>query len=255
MAVGIWHLKRPATANVRNNPGYLDPALEGSKILIVEVTFASILDPRATALPAVALIMVAAGAGIGVAGNAPSVSIALVAIGAGMFFIGTMMPTLSEFQVGPTGFSAKLRERDQDFEAVFGPNADQLARIGTWLAGSPQAGKELAERALIETYMRWPEAHADPTDAVRKRMVELAPPAQPAVPDPQQGGAGDLLSRLIALPVAERSALVLHLLEGLSTDTVASITHREPAAVAGDIARGAAGVVAATAPPPPGAVW
>lgn len=198
--------------------------------------------------------MVAAGAGIGIAGHA-SVSIAMVVIGAGMFFIGTMMPTLSEFQVGPTGFSAKLRERDEDFQTIFGPNADQLARIGTWLAGSPQAGKELAERALIETYMRWPEAHTDPTDAVRQHMVELAPPAQPAPATPQPGAAGDLLSRLIALPVAERSALVLHLLEGLSTDTVASITHREPEAVAMDIARGAAGVAATAAPPPSGAAW
>jgi DNA-directed RNA polymerase specialized sigma24 family protein len=203
--------------------------------------------------------MVAAGAGIGLSDHAPSVSIALVVIGAGMFFIGTMMPTLSEFQVGPTGFSAKLRERDQEFQAVFGPNADQLARIGTWLAGSPEAGKELVERALVETYMRWPQSqHTDPADAVRQRMVEMAPPAQPP-PAPaaaqQQAGANDLLSRLIALPVAERSALVLHLLEGLSTETVASITHREPAAVATDIARGAAGVIAGAAPPPPGMAW
>lgn len=199
--------------------------------------------------------MVAAGAGIGLSNHSPSLSIALVVIGAGMFFIGTMMPTLSEFQVGPTGFSAKLRERDEDFEAIFGPNADHLARIGTWLAGSPQAGKELAERALVETYLRWPQHQADPTDAVRERMVELAPPAQPAAAPAAQAGAGDLLSRLIALPVAERSALVLHLLEGLSTETVASITHREPAAVAGDIARGAAGVAAGAVLPPAGPAW
>jgi DNA-directed RNA polymerase specialized sigma24 family protein len=200
--------------------------------------------------------MVAAGVGIGVSNHAPSVSIALVVIGAGMFFIGTMMPTLSEFQVGPTGFSAKLRERDEDFQAIFGPNADQLARIGTWLAGSPQAGKDLAERALVETYMRWPQEQADPADAVRERMVALAPPAQqaPPVAAPQEG-ADDLLSRLITLPVAERSALVLHLLEGLSTEAVASITHRAPEAVAMDVARGAAGVVASAAPPPSGAAW
>jgi DNA-directed RNA polymerase specialized sigma24 family protein len=203
--------------------------------------------------------MVAAGAGIGLTNSATPVSVALVVIGAGMFFIGALMPTLSEFQVGPTGFSAKLRERDQEFQAVFGPNADQLARIGTWLAGSPEAGKELVERALVETYMRWPQSqHADPADAVRQRMVEMAPPAQQAPPVsavPQQAATNDLLSRLIALPVAERSALVLHLLEGLNTETVASITHREPAAIATDIARGAAGVVAGAAPPPPGVAW
>jgi hypothetical protein len=187
-----------------------------------------------------------------------AISLALIVIGAGMFFIGAILPTLSEFQVGPTGFSATLREREQDFRAVLGSETDQLTKTGAWLAGGPEAGKELLERALAETYLRWPdERDHNPADAVRERMVEMAPPASAAPPAPtheQPAATGDLLSRLIALPVAERSALVLHLLDGLDTGTVASITHRDPAAVATDIARGATSVVTgATAPP--GAAW
>lgn len=187
------------------------------------------------------------------------VSVALIVVGSGMFFVGALLPTLTEFQVGPTGFSAKLRERDLDFQASFGPEAEQLMRVGTWLAGGTEAGRDLVERALTETYLRWPYERAnDPAGVVRERMVEMAPPATAAPAPPQyaqQGSSEDLLSRLRALPVAERSALVLHLLEGLDTDTVASITRRDPAAVAGDIARGATSVVTGVAPPPPEAAW
>jgi hypothetical protein len=203
------------------------------------------------------LIIVAAGVAISGQGDGAA-GVALVVVGAGMFFIGTVMPTLTEFQIGPGGFSAKLRERDADFEAVIGPDAEQLTRLGTWLAGGPAAGRDLAERALIETYMRWPRERADnPANAVRERMVELAPPAgfaPPATAQAPAGTAGDLLSRLISLPVTERAAVVLNLLEGLDTETVASITRREPAAVAVDIARGATSIVSG-ATPPAGAAW
>lgn len=185
-----------------------------------------------------------------------TVSVALVVVGSGMFFIGAVMPTLTEFQVGPTGFSAKLRERDLDFQAYLEPEAEQLMRTGTWLAGGAEAGRELVEQALAETYLRWPDERArNPAEGVRERMVQLAPPASPMQPAHHQPGADDLLARLRTLPVAERSALVLHLLEGLDTNTVASITRREPAAVAADIARGATSVVTGTAPQPPGAAW
>lgn len=198
---------------------------------------------------------------VGVFLKQETVSVTLIVIGAGMFFIGALIPILTEFQVGPAGFSAKLRERDDDFHTVLGPEADQLARTATWLAGGPEAGRDLVERALIETYMRWPLERADdPADAVRERMVEMAPPATAppppaAEPHSQASGGSDLLSKLIALPVAERSALVLHLLEGLDTHAVAAITRSEPATVAADVARGAASIVGGGGAPPVGAAW
>jgi DNA-directed RNA polymerase specialized sigma24 family protein len=197
---------------------------------------------------------------VGVLLNNDTVSVTLIVIGAGMFFIGALIPTLTEFQVGPTGFSAKLRERDLDFHTVLGPEADRLVRTATWLAGGAEAGRDLAERALIETYMRWPQERIDnPADAVRERMVEMAPPATaPPVTTEQHsqaGESGDLLSRLISLPVAERSALVLHLLDGLDTQAVAAITRSEPATVAADVARGAASIVGGGGAPPMEAAW
>jgi hypothetical protein len=199
---------------------------------------------------------------VGVALTGEAVSLPLIVVGSGMFFIGMVMPTLTEFQVGPTGFSAKLRDRALDFRTVLGPEAEQLVRTGTWLAGDPAAGRDLAERALVETYMRWPKGSVagagDPTNAVRERMVELAPPAAatppPPSPEGQASGTGDLLSKLIALPVTERAALVLHLLEGLDTQTVAAITGSEPRTVAYDVARGAASIVG-DATPPAGTAW
>lgn len=185
-----------------------------------------------------------------VLGGEPA-SLPLIVLGSGMFFIGMVMPTLTEFEVGPTGFSAKLRERGVDFLASLGPEADQLIRTGTWLAGGPEAGRSLAERALIETYVRWPPGSVDLATAVRERMVELAPPAMPQpAPNPydQPGSPDDLLAKLIALPVAERAALVLHLLEGLDVHSVATMTGAEPAAVADDVARGAASIAGSTWP-------
>lgn len=192
------------------------------------------------------------GVGI-VAHRSDAISVALIALGAGMFFIGTVLPTLSEFQVGPGGFSAKLRKRDEEIRASLEPETQNLMRLGTWLAGSPDAGKELVERALIETYMRWPhEGSEDPADAVRARLVELAPPATKAAgegsaAEGRKGGAGELLSSLLSLPVSERSAIVLNLIEGMDVGTVASVTRREPRAVAADIDRVATELLASGA--------
>ncbi len=198
---------------------------------------------------------------VGVALTGEAVSLPLIVVGSGMFFIGMVMPTLTEFQVGPTGFSAKLQDRALDFRTVLGAEAEQLIRTGTWLAGDPAAGRDLAERALVETYMHWPQGvvagAGDPTNAVRERMVELAPPAAatpPRSPEGQASGTGDLLSKLIALPVTERAALVLHLLEGLDTQTIATITGSEPRTVAYDVARGAASIVGDPTPPA-GTAW
>ena len=118
-----------------------------------------IAEPRELFLLALAMTMVAYGAFGGL--DSDTVAIALIAIGSGMFFVGIFLPVLSEFQIGPGGFSGKLRERDQEVQA---------------LAGSPEAGRELLERALVETYMGWQEAKREgPAEAVIQRLESLAP--------------------------------------------------------------------------------
>lgn len=133
-------------------------------------------------LPIVALAMVIDGATSGGSG----VGVTLIVVGAGMFFIATVLPTLSEFKIGPGGFSAKLRERDQEVKATLEPEEASLLQMAAKLAGSPEAGRELLDKALIETYMRWQQAKRDgPADAVREQLGKLAQaPAEAA------GGAG-----------------------------------------------------------------
>lgn len=65
-----------------------------------------IAEPRELFLLTLAMTMVAYGA-FGV--RSDTVAVALIAIGSGMFFVGIFLPVLTEFQIGPGGFSAKLR--------------------------------------------------------------------------------------------------------------------------------------------------
>jgi hypothetical protein len=179
-----------------------------------------------------------------------SVAVALVVVGAGMFFIGALAPTLSEFKIGISGFSAKLREREQEVQTALDPDAERLAQTATWLTGSPEAGRKLLEQALVDVYLHWPPARgAGPSDAVRKRLVDLAPPVaeiSQAPPSPAPSGqprATEVLAGAAGLPADERSALVLRLVEGLGANAVGAITDREPAAVEAALEQGAQALV------------
>lgn len=132
-----------------------------------------IAEPRELFLLALAMTMVAYGA---FGGLSDTVAVALIAIGSGMFFVGIFLPVLTEFQIGPGGFSGKLRERDQEVQATLEPHTNSLTLAAAALAGSPEAGRELLERALVETYLGWQEAKREgPAEAVIKRLENLAP--------------------------------------------------------------------------------
>lgn len=111
------------------------------------------------------------------------VAVALIVVGAGMFFIGMLLPTLTEFQIGPGGFSAKLRERDEEIQATLDPDSDRLLQIATQLAGSQKDGEQLLERALVDIYMKWSRARREgPADAVLEQLRNLAPKSAQATP-------------------------------------------------------------------------
>lgn len=132
-----------------------------------------VANPRELMLLALAVTMVVFGVA---AGLSDTVSVALIAIGSGMFFIGIFLPVLTEFQIGPGGFSAKLRERDHEVRSTLEPHTQTLFHAAEALTGNPQAGKELLERALVETYLGWQEAKREgPAEAVIKRIESLAP--------------------------------------------------------------------------------
>lgn len=103
-----------------------------------------------------------------------AVAVALIVVGSGMFFIGMLLPTLTEFQVGPGGFSAKLRERDREVRATLDPSSDDLLQTAVRLAGDEKNAEELLERALVETYMRWSQAKREgPAEVVREQLRDL----------------------------------------------------------------------------------
>ncbi len=143
-----------------------------------------IASPRELTLLALAATMVVFGAA---AGLTDTVAIALIVIGSGMFFIGIFLPVLTEFQIGPSGFSAKLRERDREVQETLEPHTDGLMRAAALLAGSPDAGRELLNRALVETYLQWQQAKRDgPAEVVLRHLEDLAPAlaANPSAPAP-----------------------------------------------------------------------
>jgi hypothetical protein len=130
-------------------------------------------NPRELTLLATALAMVAFGA---FAISSDSISVALITIGSGMFFVGIFLPALTEFQIGPGGFSAKLRERDEEIQATLEPHTEGLMRAASLLAGDPEAGRKMLEQALVETYLGWQRAKQEgPAEAVIRRLEQLAP--------------------------------------------------------------------------------
>jgi hypothetical protein len=140
-----------------------------------------IANPRELILLALAVAMVAYGA---FAETTETVSIALIVVGSGMFFIGIFLPILSEFQIGPSGFSATLRERDREVQEALEPHSENLMQTASLLAGNPEAGRELLEKALIDTYLQWHEAkQVGPVDAVRRHLGNLAPTVGEGLPD------------------------------------------------------------------------
>lgn len=142
-----------------------------------------VANPRELTLLALAVTMVVFGAA---AGLSDSVAVAMITIGSGMFFVGICLPVLSEFQIGPGGFSAKLSERKDEVRASLEPHTGSLGSAAAELAGTPEGGRKLLEQVLVETVLNWPEAQREgPVEAVLRQLEVLAPAfaAQPAQPE------------------------------------------------------------------------
>lgn len=186
-------------------------------------------------LAAGGLAMVALGAFA--TGLAEAIAIALIVVGAGMFVLALLLPAVSEFEIGPGGFSAKLRER----EARLQPEGDRLSQLAGLLAGGPAEAEELLRRAIAETYLA--STDVDPAVEARRQLVRLAPdrpvPAREAQPAPTPAAA-TVLSTLGTMPPEERGAVVLHVLEGLDPEAVARVLNRPQDAVVPLIQRGIA---------------
>lgn len=110
-------------------------------------------------VPTAAVAMVVGGVALTNVGDA--ISLALIAIGSGMFFIGMILPTLSEFEIGVTSFRGKLRKRDEEVKSSLDPHAEGLLNAAIARAGSESAGKELLEKAVVDAYMQWSKVRSE----------------------------------------------------------------------------------------------
>jgi hypothetical protein len=162
-------------------------------------------------------------------GLSDGVAIALIVGGAGLFLVAVLLPAVTELEIGPGGFSAKLRAREEELRA----DEDRLGQLAGLLAGGPAEAEELLRRAIAEAYLS--RTGADPPAEARRQLVELAPEPPPAT---EQRPADDVLGVLGSLARDERGATVLHLLEGLSPEDVARILRRPEEAVGPLIEKG-----------------
>jgi hypothetical protein len=166
--------------------------------------------------------------GVVITSLAEGIAIASIVVGAGLFTVALLLPYLSNFQIGPSGISGTLDHREE----VLRRESDRLAQLAGLLDGGQAEAEELLKRAIAEAYL----ARGEPSEEVRRKLVEHAPegPAGPGAAPP------DVLGALGSMSREERGATVLHLLEGVDVADVARILHRPEAAVGPLIERGIA---------------
>jgi hypothetical protein len=182
-------------------------------------------DARSTLLALGGVAMVAAGV---FSDLADAVAIALIVTGAGLFLVAVLLPLIGEFEIGPGGFSAKLSERTAALER----EEDSLGQLAGLLAGDPDRGRELLTRALADALV----ASDPPAAEVRRRLIALAPETPSKTGG--DGRAAAVVSLLGTLPPADRGAVLLHLLDGLTPEQVADLLRRPAPSVSSEIERG-----------------
>jgi DNA-directed RNA polymerase specialized sigma24 family protein len=175
-----------------------------------------------------------------------TVALALIVIGAGEVTMGAVLPRLSELEIGPTKFSAKLRDRDAEFRPIYEQEAERLTRLAA-LVSEAEAAPRLTEQALAKTYAALPTARTEgPEVYTRSELVEElsqhhAPvsEATPKLPD-QAGGNGwrGLADALGQLSADRRLAVALKVYDQLDDGAIAKVLKRPPEEIPSLIAQG-----------------
>ena len=126
------------------------------------------------------------------------------------------------------------------FEDFFRLQHPKLVALGMAMSGSREAGKDLAQEALLRTFRNWPTVsrYDNPAAWVRRVLINLttdtrrrsaserdalarlAPSEPMLVPDRI---ADDWWKAVLALPQRQRAAVALHYLDDLSVTEVAGI--------------------------------
>jgi len=153
--------------------------------------------------------------------------------------------------------------RDEEFAAFVAARYRALVRTGLLLAGDAGHAEDLAQSALIRTYMAWGRLR-DPANAegyARRTLVRLALRARQrrwtaeiaAGRTPAETGTGtaspasddlaiDVRRALAALPAGQRAVLVLRYLDDQSEEQTARLLNVPLGTVKSRAARGLAGL-------------
>ena len=175
-----------------------------------------------------------------------AVALALIVVGAGEVTMGAVLPRLSELEIGPTKFSAKLRDRDAEFAPIHEQEAERLARLAA-MVSNPQAAPSAAEQALAKTYASLPSAREEgPEVFARRELVGAlsshrapAPQATPPAPDEASGEDWRRLADALAqLSGDSRLALALKFYDRLDDGAIAKVLKLPPEEVPTLIAQG-----------------
>ncbi len=143
---------------------------------------------------------------------------------------------------------------EADFADYFVARAAALQRLAFALCGDWHAAEDLVQTSFVKLYRHWRRVESGSLDAYVRRILvntflshrrdrrrELSsadPPDVPARSGPDAGDLVDLKRALAALPVQQRTMVVLRHLEDLSVTEVANLLGIAEGTVKSQTARG-----------------
>jgi len=182
--------------------------------------------PRSVLLAIVGVLLFAAG----VAVRTEPVGISLIVLGVAIFTLGALLPTVQEAQIGPGGFTLKntIEARDADFEPFAQHQRERLQRLAFLLLLDDRAAADTVEDSFARAYAQW--GLIGPLDRASFLVCTVVRGALSfaalglVAPTPVAGSVtADRMGAVGAIPLPRRAVVVLHYLEQLEDDEIASI--------------------------------
>lgn len=151
-------------------------------------------------------------------------------------------------------FEMRTRERDAEFKDFYVGEAARLRRLGIMLTGDAERGADLAQEALLKTYLAWrrirnedPAPYAKQTlvnlvrSSHRRRMLELRRMPHPPVDVADQGQRTDEALRVAAalsvLNPIRRAVVLLRFYEDMTEAEIARTLDRPLNTIKSDLRR------------------
>jgi RNA polymerase sigma-70 factor (sigma-E family) len=148
----------------------------------------------------------------------------------------------------------RTRDRDSEFKDFYMREAPRLRRLGIMLTGNVEGGSDLAQDALVKTYVAWtrirnddPAPYAKQTlvnlcrSAHRRRMLELRKAPTPPRDVADVGGRVDealrVATALSVLSPIRRAVVLLRFYEDMPEAEIARLLDRPLNTIKSDLRR------------------